>query len=227
MNKTLDQLEIALGHHFNDGGLLELALMHSSASGHSLQSNERLEFLGDRVLGLAIAERLYTRFAEENEGQLARRFAGLTSREALAQVAAKLHLDDFVTTSAQDKETSERGRASLLADAMESVLGALFLDGGLMVAGDFIHTHWDALIDADIQPPKDSKTALQEWTQARELGLPVYNVVEQSGPPHQPIFKVEVVISGEQTVSGGGSSRRNAERDAADRFLHNKKDANP
>ena len=223
MNKSLEQLEDALGHQFSNRDLLQLALVHSSATEHSLLSNERLEFLGDRVLGLVISEHLYQRFDRENEGQLARRFAGLTSRDALAHVAGTLKLDAYVSTSAQDKETSARGRASLLADALESVLGALFLDGGLDVAGKFIRAHWEALIDADIQPPKDSKTALQEWSQARELGLPVYNVIEQSGPAHQPQFKIEVVISGEETVTGTGSSRRSGERDAAEQFLNKKK----
>ncbi|MCK4938677.1 MAG: ribonuclease III [Rhodospirillaceae bacterium] len=213
------EIEDVLGYRFSDRALLETALTHSSAAGAHIYSNERLEFLGDRVLGIVIADILYNRFEDEDEGSLARRFSALTSRDAIAEVAGSLGIEKFVEMSPADDATSERGRLSLLADTVEALLGAMFLDSGLDGAGGFIKSHWETMIEANINPPKDAKTELQEWTQAKALGLPEYKIIEQSGPDHAPLFKVEVEISNYGKYTGSGSSRRNAEMEAAKAFL--------
>jgi ribonuclease-3 len=182
-------------------------------------SNERLEFLGDRVLGLSVAHMLYERFETEDEGPLARRFAGLTSRDALAQVAASLNLKDFIRTQSGDAETEERSQSSITADTLEAVLGAIYLDGGLDPAWAFIAKNWEHLIDKDLSAPKDAKTALQEWAQARNLGLPSYEVVDREGPDHAPTFTVCVTVKGHAPQFGQSNSRRSAEQDAAQKLL--------
>ena len=223
-SKTTNAVEKILGHEFKDVSLLETALTHSSAAESHLNSNERLEFLGDRVLGVVIAQILYDKFEDENEGSLARRFAALTSRDALADVAGSLGIDGFIETSPADSATSKRGKQTLLADTMEALLGALFLDGGLEVVSSFITTNWDKLLNSDINPPKDAKTELQEWTQANGLGLPEYKLVKQSGPDHAPLFTIALAISGHGKHIGKGSSRRNGEMDAAETFLRTLKE---
>lgn len=219
VNNKISAIEKLLGYDFNDKSLLETALTHSSVAGAHIYSNERLEFLGDRVLGIAVANILYHKFEAEDEGRLARRFAGLTSRDALAEIAGKIEIDKFVETSPADEDASNRGRQSLLADTLEAILGAMFLDGGLEVATDFISVNWADMIDGHIKPPKDAKTTLQEWTQGKGLGLPQYSIAEQSGPDHAPVFKIEVEISGYGKHSATGSSRRNGEMRAAEIML--------
>ncbi|MDH5773222.1 MAG: ribonuclease III [Rhodospirillaceae bacterium] len=223
-SKSTRAVEKILGYEFKDALLLETALTHSSAAEGHLNSNERLEFLGDRVLGVVVAQILYNKFENENEGSLARRFAALTSRDALAEVAGRLGIDGFIETSPTDSATSKRGKQTLLADTMEALLGSLFLDGGLEVASGFIAANWDKLLNSDINPPKDAKTALQEWTQANGLGLPEYSLMEQSGPDHAPIFTIALEVSGHGKHIGKGSSRRNGEMDAAESFLRTLKE---
>lgn len=216
---TLEALQDILGHSFTDEDLLEQALRHASTTEQRTKSNERLEFLGDRVLGLVIAETLYAQFPSEEEGELARRFAGLTSREALTRIADDINLVDFAYTQTVDAETLARSHASVASDTMEAVLGALYLDGGLDIAGAFVQKHWDALIGEDIEPPKDAKTALQEWAQARALGLPQYTIVNRTGPDHAPTFTIRVMVKDFGVADGAGSSRRNAEQEAAAELL--------
>jgi len=213
------KLQDILGHTFSDEALLVQALRHASTTDQRTKSNERLEFLGDRVLGIVMAETLYTQFLAEEEGELARRFAGLTSRDAVARVADAINLMDFARTQAVDAETSARSHASVAADTMEAVLGALYLDGGLDIARTFIQRHWEALIGEDLSPPKDAKTALQEWAQARGLGLPSYNIVTREGPDHAPTFTIRVTVKNYDAHDGCGSSRRAAEQEAAAAML--------
>jgi len=213
------KLQEILGHSFTDMGLLKCALVHASIATERAQSNERLEFLGDRVLGLVVAEVLFQRYPNEEEGELARRYAGLTSREGLVRVAASINLDRFIQAQHGDKETAKRSQPSVAADTLEAVLGALYLDGGLEPAKAFISQHWEALMEEDLSPPKDAKTALQEWAQARGLGLPQYEVVTRDGPDHAPIFTLSVAIKGHGAKTGQGSSRRGAEQAAAEALL--------
>ncbi|MDX2222257.1 MAG: ribonuclease III [Rhodospirillaceae bacterium] len=215
-------LEARLGHRFADSALLDQALTHRSVTGQSANAktrqatNERLEFLGDRVLGLVIADLLLKTFAAENEGQLAQRLAALVAQPTLVAVARELDLGPNVRAAAgQDAEDTD----AILADACEAVIGALYLDGGLAVAAGFIARHWTARMDAAIAPPKDAKSALQEWAQGRGLPLPNYRVIDQSGPDHAPAFTVAVAVEGFAEVEGRGRSKRQAETAAAAAFV--------
>lgn len=219
MNNGAAQLQDILGHRFAELDLLARALVHASVSEERGQSNERLEFLGDRVLGLVVAQALFLRYPNEAEGELARRFAGLTSRDALVRVAGSLSLDRFIQAQHGDKETAKRSQPSVAADTLEAVLGALYLDGGLKPAETFINKHWEALMEEDLSPPKDAKTTLQEWAQGLGLGLPQYEVVSREGPDHAPVFTLSVAIKGHGAKTGQGGSRRAAEQAAADALL--------
>lgn len=219
----LAPLEAALDHRFADAGLLLRALTHPSLFQQRQSRNgeayERLEFLGDRVLGLVVAELLYRAFPAEEEGALAKRFAVLTQREALALVAGRIELARFLRMSPGEEEGGGRENPTLLADACEAVIGALYLDAGLEAARRFIAARWQSLIAADLQPPQDAKTALQEWAQGRGLPLPAYRLVATEGPPHEPRFTVAVTVEGHGEASGQGGSKRSAERRAATALL--------
>lgn len=222
MNRQPHPLEPVIGHEFTKPDLLVQALRHASTTmdgAARTQSNERMEFLGDRVLGLTVASLLYDRFPNEEEGALARRFAGLVSRDALADVADGITLAPHIHLSDGEDAAGGRGNPALLANAMEAVIGALYLDGGLGAAQGFIHARWVPLIDADLTPPKDPKTTLQEWCQARGQALPTYTETDRSGPAHAPRFTVSVSVSSGESASAEGSSKREAERIAADRLL--------
>jgi ribonuclease-3 len=220
--ESLEPLEKALGHRFVREDLLRQALTHSStarsAKARTL-SNQRQEFLGDRVIGLAVAELLFAQFPDEDEGALARRHAALVCREALAQVADGISLAPHIIMSAGEEGAGGRANPSLLADTLEAVIAALYMDGGLPAAERFIARYWQPLIDAELSPPKDAKTALQEWAQGRGLALPVYQVTGRSGPPHAPLFSVEVSLEDGSAVTASGSNKRTAERDAAQALL--------
>jgi ribonuclease-3 len=211
----LTELAEALGHRFADPSLLRLALTHSSASGRGLAANERLEFLGDRVLGLAVADLLYRRFASEEEGHLARRFAVLVSRESLAQVAGRIGLAPYLALARGEEDSGGRANPAILADACEAVIAALYLDGGLAAARAFVEREWVGLVEQDRRPPQDPKTALQEWSQAAGRKLPSYVVVASEGPAHEPLFTVEVRVDGLPPAIGTGRSKRVAEQAAA------------
>lgn len=211
----LTQLAEALGHRFADPSLLRLALTHSSASGRGLAANERLEFLGDRVLGLVVADMLYRRFAAEEEGHLARRFAVLVSRESLAQVAGQIGLAPYLALARGEEDSGGRANPAILADACEAVIAALYLDGGLPAARAFIEREWVPLVEQDRRPPQDPKTTLQEWAQAAGRKLPSYLVVSSEGPAHEPLFTVEVRVDGLPPAIGIGRSKRAAEQAAA------------
>ena len=228
MNKTPDMaeygtLEDALGHRFATPGLLAQALRHASmtldASGR-LDSNERMEFLGDRMLGLAVATLLYDRFPNEEEGALAIRFATLVSGEILARVAVDLGLGAYIALSPGEAGAGGRDNPATLANALEAVIGALYLDGGTRAAKTFIQSRWSTLIDADLTPPKDPKTGLQEWCQARGMALPVYTEQGRTGPAHAPLFVISVAIATGGTAEAEGASKREAERLAAEKLLH-------
>jgi len=217
-----EPLENALGHRFVRKDLLRQALTHSSTSRSAKAralSNQRLEFLGDRVVGLAVAELLFTQFPHEDEGALARRHAALVSRDALARVADAIGLAPHIVMSAGEEGAGGRTNPSLLADTLEAVIAALYMDGGLAAAGPFIARNWQPLVDAELSPPKDPKTALQEWAQGRGLALPAYRETGRSGPPHAPVFSVEVSLADGRAVTASGPSKRIAERDAAEAML--------
>ena len=216
--------EAALGHSFGNRGLLSEALTHRSSlvqaagqrarAGRGKSSNERLEFIGDRVLGLVVAEWLLERFPAEQEGALGRRHAQLVSRDALAAVAETMGLTDALSLSPDALRAGVGGRANVVADALEAVLGAVYLDGGLAPVRDVVRTQWQALLDAQSGPPIDAKTALQEWLLARGRGLPHYETVAALGPSHMPRFVIEARTEG-AAGRGEAGSKREAERLAA------------
>ena len=211
----LRRLAEVLGHAFARPELLDEALTHASATKLRGRGYERLEFLGDRVLGLIVADILLDRFPKEREGDIAKRHALLVSRAALVHVARRIDLGAAIRLSKGEDEAGSRGNEAVLADAMEAVIAALYLDGGLEVARSFVIAKWGELVDADITPPRDAKTRLQEWAQARGLGLPVYKETEASGPAHAPRRIVEVSVNGHDPASGAGRSKREAEQAAA------------
>jgi ribonuclease-3 len=213
------RLSRQLGHAFADPELLDDALTHRSAQA---RHNERLEFLGDAVLGLLVAEALWRRFPHATEGELSRLRARLVNRDALARVAQELELGQYLRLGAGELRSGGHARESILADAVEAVLAALYLDGGLEVARGVVERllgeRLAALSPAD--QGKDAKTRLQEWLQARRLALPTYEVVETSGEDHAQTFVVRCVVEAlGRATSAAGASRRKAEQLAAARLL--------
>lgn len=210
--KPVDNLTI-LGYKFQDTALLELALTQSGAD--CLHNNERLEFIGDRVLGLSVAEMLFGLFPDEAEGELARRHASLVSTETLARVAQEIGLEAYIRHGHMTA-----GRLQHVhADAMEAVFGAMFLESGFETVCNVIVSRWRNLAAEELTAPKDAKTELQEFVQSKRTGdLPVYEYLAQSGPSHSPVFKASVSALG-KTATGTGSSKKLASTAAAAELL--------
>jgi ribonuclease-3 len=220
-----DDLFETLGHRFARPELLTEALTHASAvprqpaRGAAKQGYERLEFLGDRVLGLVVAELVWRRFPHEAEGALTRRHTQLVRRETLAEVARAIDLGRHVILSAGEDGARTREVPGVLGDVCEAVIAALYLDGGIAAAERFIHRHWERLIEADAAPPRDPKTALQEWAQARGYALPRYETVKIEGPAHERRFTVAASVADLAPESAAGTSKRAAEVAAAAALL--------
>jgi ribonuclease-3 len=219
-------LETRLGHRFARRDLLEAALTHKSVPASPRRgaerlwagSYERLEFLGDRVLGLVVAEMLLDQFPRETEGALARRHAELVRKETLAGVAAELGLAPHIRLPPIEQKQA-RANPALLADVCEALIGALHLDAGIGAARGFVERHWRPRMEAAAAPPKDPKTSLQEWAQAKALKLPAYRLVQSAGPPHEPVFTVTVEVEGLDRTTATGGSKRLAETAAAAALL--------
>lgn len=214
-------LAARLPHAFSRPELLAHALTHRSAADprkQMLDSNERLEFVGDRVLALLMAEWLAERFPNEREGDLGKRLAALVAQDSLAKVAAALGVGPALRIPQNEERSGVRGRASVLSDAVEALLGALYLDGGLAPARELVRREWAPLLEASARPPVSPKTRLQEWTLGRGLGLPDYVLVSATGPSHAPVFVVRVLAAG-QDAEASGESKRAAEQAAAERLL--------
>ena len=217
--------EAILGHAFTRPTLLHEALTHRSAAHgrrgqhrrgerRGVGSNERLEFIGDRVLGLVVADWLIERFPDEQEGELGPRHAHLVSRKVLAMIAEAAGLSGALAVAPNEARAGVGLLANVLADAMEAMIGALYLDAGLPAAQRFVRRAWQPAMDSLVLPPKDPKTALQELLMARRLALPIYEVVDRSGPSHAPEFVISVLAC-DQTGTGRAGSKRLAERLAA------------
>ena len=222
MNDGLAVLYQTLGHEFADPALLREALTHPSVDRPAraeVRNNDRLEFLGDRVLGLLIAEYLHAQFPAADAGELARRYNALVRRESLAQVAEAIDLGQHLTLSKSERASGGAMKPAILADAFEAVLAALYLDGGLEAARRFVVARFTPLVAVAAGADKDAKTALQEFAHARNLGQPDYAVVEQAGPPHEPVFSVSVTVAGRAPTIGQGRSKREAEQAAARSLL--------
>jgi len=212
----LTALQTRLGHRFKDVELLKRALTHASAD--AVRSNERLEFLGDRVLGLVVAEELHALFPGDAEGALALKFNALARREACAHAAELAELSEHLILARAEAGSGGRKKGAILAGACEAVIAALYLDGGLEAARGFIMRYWRDAFATLSQDMRDPKTVLQEWAQGRDAkarAAPIYRTVSREGPDHAPRFAVEVSVAGEDSSTGEGSSKREAEQAAA------------
>jgi ribonuclease-3 len=208
----------AIGYKFKDAKLLVRALTHPSAVGGGdavRDSNQRLEFLGDRVLNLVIAERLMERRKMESEGELAPRLNRLVKKGACADAVRHLELQEFILLSDGEEAAGGRKRESTLGDACEAIIGAIFKDGGLSPARKFIEKAWAPQFASTPAETKDPKTLLQEWAQGQGLPLPDYDVLSRSGPDHEPIYEIEAKVDGRGSAVATGPSKREAERSAA------------
>lgn len=217
----LPSLEETLGHHFAEPALLREALRHRSAQGvrsGRQSSNERLEFVGDRVLALIVAEWLAERFPRESEGDWGKRLSHLVAGATVGGIAERLGLGEHLLMPDEESRAGVRERSRVLADGMEAVLGAMFLDGGLAPARGFIRRAWAPVLDDMKVPPQPPKTALQEWAHAKGLAPPAYRVVTVGGPSHAPLFHATVALDEREAVATG-SSKREAEQEAARLWL--------
>jgi ribonuclease-3 len=208
-----------LGHSFGDAALLEQALTHPSAASPARSDNQRLEFLGDRVLGLCIAEALLQAYPDAAEGALAPRLNALVRRETLAEVAAEIGLGQHLRLGRSESISGGRRKAAILADATEAVIAALYLDGGMAAAQAFIARHWRGRLRDLAALPTDAKTQAQEWAQARGLAPPAYRLTARSGPDHAPVFTVEATLQTGETARGEARSKKTAEQEAATALL--------
>ncbi|MEM8914361.1 MAG: ribonuclease III [Pseudomonadota bacterium] len=218
-----DSLTTILGYRFDDPHLITEALLHTSIDpqqrGRARHGYQRLEFLGDRVIGLVAAQWLLGQHPKEGEGEIARRHAHLVGGPMLASIATEVGLGRFVALSASQEAAGGRDSPTIMADIMEAIVGALYLDGGIDAAQDFLVPLFDRHVDQTLAPPRDPKTALQEWAQARGLDLPDYRLIKQDGPAHQPHFEIEVSVAGQPTAMGAGTTKRQAEKEAASNLL--------
>ena len=211
----MEELENILQHQFKDQKLLKIALTHSSVNSHVAKNYERLEFLGDRVLGVSVASLLYKMFPAEPEGNLSQRFTALVCKETVAEVAKILNLGEFMIVADEDIRENE----TVLCDVCEAVIGAIYIDAGVDAAINFVNLHWKELIDKRMAPPKDAKTKLQEVSHAKGHGVPVYKLEERKGSEHEPIFYISVEIDGLSPERGKGKNKKLAEQEAAAKML--------
>jgi ribonuclease III len=222
----LAALAAGIGHAFRDAHLAAESLTHRSALDRRPElkaafpnGNERLEFLGDRVLSLAMADFLLRRFPHEREGELARRHAALVKAGTLVEIAEEIGLGAHIRLGDSERVGDGKVKPTIVSDALEALLGAIFLDAGFTAAAACIERLWNSRIGEHLSAPRDAKTTLQEWAQARRLPLPDYHEIGRDGPAHAPVFVVEVTIKGRPPAQGRGSSKREAERLAATALL--------
>lgn len=216
------RVEARIDHHFADPLLLDCALTHISAlkgPRNRAGSYQRLEFLGDHVLGLIISEMLFRTFPKANEGELSRRLADLVRGETCAEIARSIELGEAIHLGSSEAQAGGRGRTAILADVCEALIGAVFLDGGYPSAAHVIERLWGERLRAPMRPLRDPKTVLQEWAQSRGLPTPAYREVERKGPHHDPEFRVAVELPALAPAEGIGRSKRAAEQAAAAAML--------
>jgi ribonuclease-3 len=211
-------LEERIGYRFTDAALLNIALSHISAlkgARNRAGSYQRLEFLGDHVLGLVISDMLFRAFPKADEGELSRRLADLVRKETCAEIARTIDLGAAIRLGASEANAGGRKRPAILADVCEALIGAVYLDGGFTAAEALVGRLWEARMRTKAQPLRDPKTVLQEWAQARGLPTPAYREVARSGPDHDPVFRVTVQLPKLAPAEGSGRSKRAAEQAAA------------
>jgi ribonuclease-3 len=211
-------LEERIGYRFKDTALFDSALSHISAlkgARNRAGSYQRLEFLGDHVLGLVISDMLFRAFPKADEGELSRRLADLVRKETCAEIARAIDLGAAIRLGASEANAGGRKRPAILADVCEALIGAVYLDGGYSAAEALVGRLWEARMRTKAQPLRDPKTVLQEWAQARGLPTPAYREVARSGPDHDPVFRVTVQLPKLDPAEGSGRSKRAAEQAAA------------
>lgn len=215
------ELEKIIDYGFKDRDLLERSLTHISAvsTGGRASSYQRLEFLGDHVLGLIISDMLYQSFPKADEGELSRRLADLVRREACADVARVMQIGEAIRLGSSEAASGGRTRIAILADVCEAVIGAVYLDGGYKAAENLVEKFWGERMRVPSRPLRDPKTMLQEWAQARGLPTPAYKEVERTGPHHSPEFRISVTLPDRGPAEGTGRSKRSAEQAAAAALL--------
>ena len=220
--RSTAEFEERIGYRFKDPALLEQALTHISAltgARNRAGSYQRLEFLGDHVLGLVISDMLFRAFAKADEGEMSRRLADLVRKEACADVGRTIELGAAIRLGASEANAGGRSRTAILADVCEALIGAVFIDGGYPAASVLIERLWSERMRTPARPLRDSKTMLQEWAQARGLPTPAYREVERKGPDHDPEFRVTVELPDLAPAEGLGRSKRSAEQAAAAAML--------
>ncbi len=215
ITNMIENLEKILSYSYKNKGLLKQALTHSSISSDVDKNYERLEFLGDRVLGLTIAALLYKIFPHEPEGSLSQRHTALVCKETVAMIAKRLELDKYMIVANEEIRDNE----NVLCDVCEAVIGSIYIDSDCDRAIEFVNEHWKELIDKNVAPPKDAKTKLQEVSHAKGHGVPVYKLEERKGSEHEPIFYISVEIDGLSPEKGKGKNKKLAEQEAAAKML--------
>ncbi len=220
--KAATALESRIGYRFGDTALLTCALTHISAlkgPRNRAGSYQRLEFLGDHVLGLVVSDMLFRSFPRADEGELSRRLADLVRKETCAEIAGTIELGAAIKLGSSEVNAGARKRPAILADVCEALIGAVYLDGGYAAAAALVERLWHERMQAKTQPLRDPKTVLQEWAQARGLPTPAYSEVARSGPDHSPVFRVAVQLPHFAPAEGSGRSKRAAEQAAAAAML--------
>ena len=216
MNKPLKELENSIKYSFKNKSLLESALTHKSFD--SNKNNEKLEFLGDRVLGLIIAKILLDKYPSEKEGIIDKKFANLVNKKTCVNIAKKINLKKYLYLGASHKNI-ERSADKIVADCLEAIVGAIYLDGGLKQSEKFILNLWEKFILNSVITLIDSKTKLQEYSLKKYKKLPKYTFFKKTGPQHKPIFKTEVEIPLSKKIIGEGTSKKNAQQNAAAKLI--------
>ena len=216
MDKKIKELEKIIKYNFKKSFLLEKALTHKSLNNNI--NNEKLEFLGDRVLGLVISEKLLNKFPEEKEGIIDKKFANLVNKRTCLLIARKINLKKFILLGSSHKKL-ERTADKISSDCLEAIVGAIYLDGGLKSVEKFILNFWDDFLIKSTVTLIDSKTKLQEFSLKKFKELPKYIFFKKTGPQHRPLFKTEVQIPNSKKIIGIGSSKKNAQQNAAAKLL--------
>nr|WP_239025437.1 ribonuclease III [Roseibacterium persicicum] len=219
MARELEAFCDRLGHRFGDPELITRALTHASLSSATRPDNQRLEFLGDRVLGLVMAEAVLAQDADAKEGQLAPRFNALVRKETCAEVAREIDLGAVLRLGKSEMTTGGRRKMALLGDAMEAVIAAVYLDGGFAAAQAVVLRLWGERVGAVAEDARDAKTALQEWAQARGMAPPAYVELSREGPDHAPVFRVAARLADGRSAEAEGRVKRQAEQAAARALL--------